>query len=553
MAVSLPNGGNPGLAAAQFAAMQGNPALRPVQLPQHMQQQQLAAQQQQQQQQQQHQQQQQQMLAQHIAMQQANAAAHANSQGPQGQPGPQQPSQGVQNAQALAAAQQQQQQQQQHQQQQQQAAQQQAASAMMQPRGQITLKGTFVLQMLQFGDHLGQFTVSPTDQKEDGLFTHAYGAAQAAKKQSDLLYWQRFVDKFFSHAGVSRQQLWHSSDHSSKQYEISTPALPRYYCTHFESGVRNIQMILENAREKELPNNCHHVESPKASFIYWFENGTQVISSGTLRAQFDQNSKIDVLEFVTQDHKEFLPRNQMKALVSPHNSPDQKMSSPKQTKTLGKQKAQQRALPPPPIVLPESQVNDYGVTDAVTKFLELAETISQMQPLFSFSQQNSHLSPFDALAQLVTNFQSASGAAGSGPANAPQNAFNSQQQLHQGPGGLPNSLMGNQFPLSASPSMAHLNLPGSPHVGSQPSPAQSSMQAPGLMAQHSQQGTNSSQGNSVSTSPNVQNKRRRPSGVKAEGDEGGGVGVEVNGTSGTAAKVKASPRVGGKRQKGNPA
>ena len=98
----------------------------------------------------------------------------------------------------------------------------------------------------------------------------------------------------------------------------------------------------------------------------------QVISSGTLRAQFDQNSKVELLEFVTQDHKEFLPRGQMKALVSPHNSPDQK-SSPKQTKTIGKQKAQQRAPPPAPIILPESQVNEYGVTNEVAKFLEVRD------------------------------------------------------------------------------------------------------------------------------------------------------------------------------------
>ena len=181
-----------------------------------------------------------------------------------------------------------------------------------------------------------------------------------------------------------------------------------------------------------------------------------------------------------------------------------------------------------------------------------------MQPLFNFSQQNSHLTPFDALSQLVSNFQSGTGLGLIGTPTAatmPPTAFNAQGQLQQNPTGMPNNLaMSGQFPLSASPSMAHLNLPGSPHIGGQPSPAQNSaMQAPALMAQHSQQGTNSSQGTSVSTSPNVQSKRRRASAVKTEGDEGGGGGaVEVNGTGASGQKVKASPRVGGKRQKGNP-
>ena len=48
------------------------------------------------------------------------------------------------------------------------------------------------------------------------------------------------------------------------------------------------------------------------------------------------------------------------------------------------------------------------------------------------------------------------------------------------------------------------------------------------------------------------NKRRRPSAVKGEDDGGGGGGggIEINGVGGPG-KVKPSPRIGGKRQKGN--
>lgn len=80
----------------------------------------------------------------------------------------------------------------------------------------------------------------------------------------------------------------------------------------------------------------------------------------------------------------------------------------------------------------------------------------------------------------------------------------------------------------------------------------------GMVAQQSQQGTNTSagtgsQGTSANASPNVSNKRRRVSAIKAEVDESGIVIPEVNGTAvnTTTAKVKASPRQGGgnKRQK----
>lgn len=171
-----------------------------------------------------------------------------------------------------------------------------------------------------------------------------------------------------------------------------------------------------------------------------------------------------------------------------------------------------------------------------------------MQPLFAFSQANAHLAPSEALNELVANFN-AQTQFGAQNMHFPQNAVNAQAQLPAGvrtPGPLPNN-MANQFQLGASPSTSHLGLPGSPHIGSQPSPGQNNvMQAPGLVAQHSQQGTNSSQGTSTNTSPNVPNKRRRPSGVKVDGDDG-----EVNGTM--PSKVKPSPRIGGKRQKGTQA
>lgn len=106
----------------------------------------------------------------------------------------------------------------------------------------------------------------------------------------------------------------------------------------------------------------------------------------------------------------------------------------------------------------------------------------------------------------------------------------------------------------ASPSVVNMGLPGaqaSPHLGhsAHPSPAQNHLMGPGMIPQQSQVSlaANGNQGASANTSPNVSNKRRRASTVKTEGDDG----VEVNGAGPTgAAKVRASPKVGGKRHKG---
>jgi len=143
-----------------------------------------------------------------------------------------------------------------------------------------------------------------------------------------------------------------------------------------------------------------------------------------------------------------------------------------------------------------------------------------MNPLFSYSHQHINLAPYNALDQYVQNISIAG-----------QGMLQSGQRT-------PSM---SQFPMGQSPSAANLGLPENVIGGS---PAQGNMQAPGMALQQSQQGTSSS-GPSANTSPNVSNKRRRPS-VKTEGDDA----AQANGVQ---PKVKPSPRIGVKRQKGNAA
>jgi hypothetical protein len=165
-----------------------------------------------------------------------------------------------------------------------------------------------------------------------------------------------------------------------------------------------------------------------------------------------------------------------------------------------------------------------------------------MTTLFSYSMQNPQLTPMDALRSLTQQMGSAYA----------QQAMNPAYQQAQGQR-TPIMNAPSQF---ASPSVAQLGLPGaqgSPHLGNSAhaSPAQAHLAGPVGLVQQNQAAVraNGNQGPSANTSPNVSNKRRRASTVKTEGDDGGG--TEVNGTGASGAgKVKASPRVGGKRQKG---
>lgn len=133
-----------------------------------------------------------------------------------------------------------------------------------------------LMKLVQFGDHLSNFGVSSKPLSSYMANGAQRSAAQGSKQKDDLTYWLNFVDRFFSPKGVLRHSVFILDENNNKQYEITYPALPRYFHTHFESGIKNIQMIMERGSERELPNNGHYIESQKSSFVYWFDNGSQV-------------------------------------------------------------------------------------------------------------------------------------------------------------------------------------------------------------------------------------------------------------------------------------
>lgn len=208
-----------------------------------------------------------------------------------------------------------------------------------------------------------------------------------------------------------------------------------------------------------------------------------------------------------------------------------------------------------------------------------------MQALFQYAQAKPLLSPNEALRQICVQFEGTPTGSLMNPGLPPQThpAMNPNLPLNSGANpphflspahaanlNLPVSSTGTSpATLNMSPAMQNLGLHN--HLANTPQLQQMQQmqqmqqlhlhqmqQAPtsvGMVAQASQQGTNTSGGTgsqvtSANASPNVQNKRRRPSTMlKVEGEDGGGP-VGVNGVT-LPEKVKASPKVGVKRQKGN--
>lgn len=316
---------------------------------------------------------------------------------------------------------------------------------------------------------------------------------------------------------------------------------------------------------------------------------------------FGQAGRIDLLDLVTTEHNEYVPRADL--LQTAAASPDIKQS-PSQSKAVGKRGSQQRQKQQVQaaqdqshqVPIPDSMVNDCGTTKAVWQFLEvsiyhpnplvnphtksleqIAETLSSMQTLFHFAQQKPNLSLNESLNELSLSFQNASQLQHQTAFNPSLHQQQQQQQQHALNPALQLAQGGSSHFVSPAQA-AHLNLPvnttsASPatlnmspamqtnalqnHIGGNSQQLQQPPTSVSMVSQQSQQGTTTSggtgsQATSANASPNVTNKRRR-SAVKAEGDDGGGGGVEVNGTGAGPKTVKPSPRVsgGGKRQKGN--
>jgi hypothetical protein len=109
------------------------------------------------------------------------------------------------------------------------------------------------------------------------------------------------------------------------------------------------------------------------------------VASGTLRAQFDANQKIELLEFVTSHHEEYVPRVKVVEANRPLHEWTkewQKANQPpdgKQSPEISKKKSRPMKSPPtapPDINIPESKVKlNMGITPAVFQFLEVRKRV----------------------------------------------------------------------------------------------------------------------------------------------------------------------------------
>lgn len=114
-------------------------------------------------------------------------------------------------------------------------------------------------------------------------------------------------------------------------------------------------------------------------------NEVQLVANGTLRAHFDGEQKLELLEFVTSGHEEYVRRQTALEAARPlHNwTKEWKLlnSAPDGKPSPEMNKKKQKAMKSPPTAPPEFEFPDtklkvnFGITPAVFRFLEVSPEV----------------------------------------------------------------------------------------------------------------------------------------------------------------------------------
>ncbi|KAI8096590.1 LIM-domain binding protein-domain-containing protein [Halteromyces radiatus] len=222
--------------------------------------------------------------------------------------------------------------------------------------------GHAVLRLLQFAEQL-----SPGDQALNRAF------------------WDGFIGDFFTISSQTKLGLRNSETDEQKPYYMSHYSMATFFYTLYECGVSSIQLTLEQTMEYILPGGQMNVECPRANFIYRYNNGSLVASTGHLWVRFSLTQegiwKIKHFEFACQANEEFIARSHLVL-----NKDGSKL------KKSGKQ------------ALPESPINAWGLPSKAYHIMQMLDVAVQLDDIVFYSLMTGTTSK-DSLNALAYNYE----------------------------------------------------------------------------------------------------------------------------------------------------
>ncbi|RCH79709.1 hypothetical protein CU098_003944, partial [Rhizopus stolonifer] len=224
--------------------------------------------------------------------------------------------------------------------------------------------GQAVLRLLQFAEQL-----SPGEQATDRSF------------------WDIFVQDFFIAGSTLKMVLLNTETNKRKSFEINQPLLARYFHTQYLCGISSIQMTLEKTAEYIFPGGIMNVECPRVSFLYKYENGILVASTGHLMVQFTMSSegvwKIEHMEFSCQGYEEYINRASIKS---------EPISNSKKKAPLQHS------------VFPDTPINKWGLPPRVFSILQVSDIAERLGEVI-FHSIVSELGPKESLGAIAFHKQ----------------------------------------------------------------------------------------------------------------------------------------------------
>ncbi|KAK9473444.1 LIM-domain binding protein, partial [Dipodascopsis tothii] len=199
------------------------------------------------------------------------------------------------------------------------------------------------------------------------LILYCEHMSAGTEQQKDLDFWRKFVQEYFTEMGVLKHSVTDPVTKEQAVYEVPNAALPRYYRTLFQEGIKRVQLIPENPREVVVNPNVHVIDCTRTTVIYWFQNGSHVVCHGSLRIFTNAAYRFDSFEFHAHDFAEFMSKS---VLVN----------------TLKTQQANVGQADAPSVaeLLPKRLVNGFGITDTMKRFFQVTQVMSQMRELVPF-------------------------------------------------------------------------------------------------------------------------------------------------------------------------
>ena len=175
----------------------------------------------------------------------------------------------------------------------------------------------------------------------------------SSDQRANIEYWQTALGSFFTDNGFMKYTV--SDGNMNQVFELPAAFIPRFYQTFSNSGVLRIQVFLEESNPQRTNQGGVMVECSKATVTYTMADSTIHILSGTLRVLFNPQLKIEWMEQSTHGHSEFVDRKTLIKLLENNLTIND---------------------------LPKTKLDSFGLTEQVTRFLQLSETFSQMRDLF---------------------------------------------------------------------------------------------------------------------------------------------------------------------------